>query len=114
VRVDYVETPDGYGGYKIAVAEKNDAIRARGAKFIDRYQESIDQLVFEFGKLPTKDLELRATIVYADRDAMRSSKSLGRDEFVGLVKKVKPRFSEPSISEALSELESNHHVTQRA
>lgn len=113
VRVNYGEIPGGYAGYKIAAAEKNDAIRAKGAAFIEQYRDAIDDMVEEFGDLPTKDLELRATIIYADRDARRSGNSFTREEFIGLVKKIKPRFSESNISEALSELEKHDHVIQR-
>lgn len=113
VRVKFMQMPGGYSGYKITAAEKNDAIRARGAEFIQQHRNSIDQMAEEFGSLATKDLELRATIIYADRDAMHSGSSMTRDDFIDLVRKIKPRFSERTIADALSELERNNHVTAR-
>jgi len=113
VRVNYVQIPGGYAGYKISTGEKNDDIRAKGEEFIEQYGDSINKMVEEFGNLATKDLELRATIMFADRDATRSGNPLTREDFVSLVKKIKPRFSECTIAEALSELESNDHVRAR-
>ena len=109
-----MRSPGGYAGYKIATGEKNDAIRAKGAIFIDHYRSSIDRMVEEFGSLPTRDLELRATIIYADRDALRTDNPLTRQEFMNLVKKIKPRFDEVTIEEALSELEISGHVNPRS
>jgi uncharacterized protein len=113
VRVNYVQVPGGYAGYKIAAATKNDAIRSKGEQFIDQYSSSIDKVVDQFGSLPTRDLELRATIIYADKDAERSGNLRTRDEFIALVKGIKPRFSESEISDATSELEKNGHVIGR-
>jgi len=49
VRVKYVDIPDGYTGYMISTAEKNSAIRARGAAFIEQHRGLIDELAEEFG-----------------------------------------------------------------
>jgi len=113
VRVNYVPSSGGFSGYKIAAAEKNAAIRSKGERFLDQHRDSIDNLVDQYGSLTTKDLELRATIIYADKDADRSGRSLTREELIDLVKRIKPRFSESTIAEALSELESNDHVSSR-
>lgn len=113
VRVSYVSRSEGNFDYRITAAERNDVIRAKGAPFLDQSRSSIDKLVEEFGDLSPKDLDLRAMIIRADRDARRSGDTLTRDEFIALVKGVRPKRSEGTISEALSELERNGHVTAR-
>ncbi len=111
VRVEYVLS--GYGGYQISPDRELAPIRGKASEFLNENKTSIDRVVEEFGAFSAKDLELRSTIVYLDRDVKRSKKDLDRDDFVGLVKKVKPRFTEDAIAEALGELENKGYVETR-
>lgn len=112
VKVQYVLS--GYGGYQISPGSEWKAIRDKAAQFLDEKKDAIDRVVNEFGGFSAKELELRSTIVYLDREIKRSRKSLDRGGFIRLVKKIKPRFTEETIGEALGELESKGHVEARS
>ncbi|MGC8605605.1 MAG: YwgA family protein, partial [Desulfomonilaceae bacterium] len=90
VKVQYVLSE--YGGYQISPCSEWKAIRDKGAQFLDDNRDAIDRLVNGFGRFSAKELELRSTIVYLDREIKRSKKSLDRGGFIGLVKKIKPQF----------------------
>ncbi len=111
VKVQYVVS--GYGGYQISPGREWEAIRDKAAQFLDEKKDAIDRVVDEFGAFCAKDLELRSTIVYLDRDVKRSKKDLDRANFIELVKKVKPRFTEDAIAEALEQLEKKGYVESR-
>lgn len=111
VKVQYVVS--GYGGYQISPGSEWKVIRDKDAQFLKENKDAIDRVVDEFGAFSAKDLELRSTIVYLDRDVKRSKKDLDRDNFIGLVKNVKPRFTEDAIAQALEELEKNNYVDVR-
>ncbi len=108
VKVQYVLSE--YGGYQISPCSEWKAIRDKAAQFLDKNKDAIDRVVNEFGGFSAKELELRSTIVYLDREIKRSKKSLDRAGFIGLVKKIKPRFSEEAIENALVELENQDYV----
>ena len=112
VKVQYVIS--GYGGYQISPGREAEAIRDKAAQFLDEKKDVIDRVVDEFGGFSAKELELRSTIVYVDREIKRSKKSLDRCGFIGLVKKIKPRFSEEAIEKALAELEHRNYVDARS
>ncbi len=111
VRVQYVIS--GYGGYRISPGSESQAILGKASDFLEGNQAAIEMIVDEFGAFSAKELELRATIVYLDREVNRSKKNLDRSGFVALVKKIKPRFSQDNTNRALEELEKKNYVTAR-
>lgn len=111
VRVQYVIS--AFGGYKISPRRELEPIRDKALEFLNENKAAIERVVNEFGAFSAKELELRSTIVYLDRDVKRSKKDLDRNGFIGLVKKVKPRFTEDAIAKALEELENKDYVASR-
>ncbi len=111
VKVQYVLS--GYRGYQISPGSEWKAIRDKAAQFLDEKKDAIDRVVDEFGEFSAKELELRSTIVYLDRDVKRSKKDLDRSDFIGLAKKIKPRFTEDAIAKALDELENKGYIESR-
>ncbi|MCG6535766.1 MAG: SocA family protein [Syntrophales bacterium LBB04] len=111
VKVQYIIS--GFGGYQISPGNECESIRCKASEFLKENKEAIDEVVNEFGKYSAKELELRSTIVYLDRDVKRSNKNLNQDSFIGLVRKIKPRFNEDTIAKALEELEGKDYVSNR-
>jgi len=97
----------GLDGYQIEPGPRSDAIREKAKAFLDNgtVQDSLTRLREDFGRFPAKDLELRSTIVYADRDLGRNGDQPSRDELARTVQQIKPRFSPKSIDAAIAELE---------
>jgi hypothetical protein len=63
--------------------------------------------------MKARDLELRSTIVFVDRDAQKKKRNLTRKEFIQEVQSVKPHFPNTEIQSALAELEDKGYVVRR-
>lgn len=112
VHVEYVG--DGLGGYKISPGPHASNLVQHAEKFLTDIRDSLDAVTEQFGHLTAKDLELRSTIIYVDRDAQTSGKALDRSELVRMVHQIKPGFNEALIARVLDELERNEFVAQRS
>jgi uncharacterized protein len=95
----------GYG-YQIRQGEHGDSVMKAGQEFLNRYQESIDWVLQEFGSHGSADLELESTIIYVDREAARKSETLSIELLGQRVRDVKPHFAEDYIREKVSQLTS--------
>ncbi|WP_338834327.1 hypothetical protein MHLNE_06890 [Moorella humiferrea] len=60
-----------------------------------------------------KDLELRSTIIFVDRDAVTSGREITKHDFIQEIKSIKPHFSYEEIKEAMVELESHGYIDRR-
>jgi hypothetical protein len=56
---------------QIRPAEYGRPAREAGLGFLNRYQNSIDWVLQEFGSHGSADLELESTIIYVDREAAK-------------------------------------------
>lgn len=95
--------PGGYG-YSIRKGELADKCIQAGQTFIGQYSEPIDWVLSEFGSLNSAALELKATIVYVDRESKMKSKTISKQEMVRQVHDVKPHFPEETISASVDTL----------
>ena len=104
VRVECVNSE--IGGYTISAAPTASIVMGRAREFLGRQdvQAAITRLVEDFGGYSAKDLELRSTIVYIDRDALRRGCALNRDALADMVRDIKPYFSVGEILGAINEL----------
>ena len=104
-------TPDArHGGYQISPGARADSVRTPGAAFVHTSTDAIGRVVDEFGGMSAKELELRATIVFAHRDARRRTVPIGEDGLVEVVHQIKPHFSPEQIRGALGELRGRGHL----
>ncbi len=101
------------GGYLISPGEKADMLREKGAEFLDdeNVKKAIVSLVDGFGCFVAKDLELRSTIVYVQRDFIGHRVSPSREEVVKVIKQIKPKFKSGAISEAVEELAEQGYIS---
>ncbi len=106
----------GTGGYEIAPTEQADSIRSRAEVFLndENTAKSLDALVEDFGTQTARDLELRATIVYVERDFRRKDRQANRSEVCHTVGQIKPKFLSSEIEQALDELSGKRHVQLNA
>lgn len=109
VEVQYMS--QGLGGYHIAPGRENELLRKKAEKFLQEKSETLDRLIDEFGTMGAKELELRTTIIYADKFLQRTGKELNRDDFIKLIKQIKPFFDAELIVQALEELEKKKYVS---
>lgn len=104
-------TYDPYtNAYNIRPGPKKDAIRNRASGFLERVKHALDQVLAYFGNYGARELELQATIVYAERDAKRRSEALPEDHLVQRVHEIKPHFSETEIHTAVRQLLGREYI----
>lgn len=119
--LDYVDSLQGVNvqfdpssnGYKINPGDSGEVLKEKAREFLNNYEGPINDIIEQFGSMRTRDLELRSTIVYVDRDTRISGRNLGRKEFIKEIKGIKPHFSEVEIEGALAELEQKGYVYGR-
>ena len=89
-----------------------DFIRQKAAGFLDdmRTESALNNLVSTYGAMTARDLELRATTVYVERNIRAKGQSATREKVLHLVGEVKPKFSSHEIKQAVNELNSGNHI----
>lgn len=102
---------DRQGGYLITPGERSASIRALAGDFLRANDQAITETVAVFGTMTAKELELRATCVFAHRDAQRRRRPLARAELVQVVHEIKPHFPRAQIDTAVAELAARGYVT---
>lgn len=103
----------GYNGYIISPSNKAALIKEKANDFLSTYQPQIENLLWEFGSMRVRDLELRSTIIFVDRDIVNSNRAMSRNDFIQEIKSIKPHFSYEEIEEAIAELESRGYIERR-
>ena len=93
----------GYG-YEFSPGADREAIMAFAGSELDTYDNDVEWALREFASKTAGDLELLATIVYADRDALRQSQRLPFVELCRQVKAIKPRFADEYILKNIASL----------
>ncbi len=100
------------GGYRIRPADKVESIREKAADFLNdsKTKKALDDLVSNYGAMTAKNLELRATTVYVERNLRNKRESPSRKRVCQLVGQIKPKFTEAEIEEAVTELNKRKHI----
>ena len=93
VDVHMVYYATGYG-YDVRPGPSLESVKAGAADWLDQYLPVIDTVVSDFGGYSAADLELLATIVYADRELLQKRQTVTVAELAGCVREVKPKFTE--------------------
>jgi len=119
--LDYLAALDGVSvtynhninGYSISPSKEAELIKSKAREFLADYKEQIDMLLDNFGFMRARDLELRTTIIFVDRDAVRSKRDLSREEFIQELHDIKPHFTREEIEKAMVELENWGYIERR-
>ncbi len=98
-----LEVYSGGYGYSIRKGSAGDKCIEAGQMFLTNNHEAIDWVLSEFGTHSSAALELEATIIYVDREALMKLR-ISKQEMVRQVHDVKPHFAEDMISAAVDTL----------
>lgn len=111
--LDFTETLGGVtvhtnvsfpGGYCIYPGPRSEEIKSRGRRFWLPYEHLLFQVLEDFGALSAKDLELRATILYARRFTEGHGQPFDDESILEHVVRVKPQFAVGEIAAAIEEM----------
>ena len=94
------------GGFDIEPGENADGLILKASSLLEEQgaNGAISRIVEDFGHLPARDLELRATVVYVVRDLQRREESVEKSRVMKLVENLKPRFEKQEIEKSISDL----------
>ncbi len=108
-----VEFEQNMNGYRITPGSSGGEIKEKAQDFLSSYNYYVEKILEDFGSMRARDLELRSTIVFIDRDARISGRKFDRNRFIEEIKGIKPHFSVREIELALTELESKNYIANR-
>lgn len=94
------------GGFDIEPGNNADGLIRKTSSQLEEQgaNDAISRIVEDFGGLPARDLELRATVVYVVRDLQRREESVEKSRVMELVGNLKPRFDSQEIESSISDL----------
>src|SRR5690554_5425575 len=87
---------DDYGGYKIQPGRKVKTAVEKAEDFIKANNENLDRVIDKFGKMTARELELKPTILYLNREEGLKTCEIGKR-----VKAIKPYFDLQEIEEGI-------------
>ncbi|MEW6221121.1 MAG: hypothetical protein AB1634_16525 [Thermodesulfobacteriota bacterium] len=110
--VDVEASASAVGGYRITPGKEAPSVVHKGEAFLREtdVQQALTRLVDEFGNLNARELELRSTLVYVNRDLRRGGKTAQWDETLRLVQEIKPKFPPAEIEKAAQELHARGYL----
>ena len=100
----------GLDGYRIEPFDNDDRVQDQAREFLNGISEDIETLVAEYGGYSAKQLEMRATTIYVEREMKRDGKPVSLDDLVRLVHDIKPYFPGDEIKSVVEELLAKGHV----
>lgn len=103
IEINYVNSETR--GFRIKRGANHAQFLEKAAGAIRRTGTGMDAAISEFGAYNARELELRSTIIYAERDLKENGESYSRNRFVDLVYNLKPHFEPDYIAEVIDDLE---------
>jgi uncharacterized protein len=100
------------GGYRIRPTDRVDFVREKAASFLDAEQtrKALENLVSTYGAMTARELELRATTVYVERNLRGKGDSPTKTKVCRLVGQIKPKFKQREIEQTVDELSGRNHI----
>ncbi|HKM17125.1 MAG TPA: restriction endonuclease [Limnochordia bacterium] len=109
IEINYVNSETR--GFRIKQGANHTQFAEKAASSIRRAKSKMDAAISEFGEYNARELELRSTIIYAERDLRENGESLSLNRFVELVYNLKPHFEPDYIVEVIGELEKKGFIS---
>jgi hypothetical protein len=92
IRSTLIAYPGGQG-YQLQAGPDAGKIEERASDFLDRYRESIDWVLDEFGNRSAIDLEMASTLIYVDRSLAEKGSKVPASELAKRVHDIKPHLT---------------------
>ena len=110
INISAVTYPNGMSGYQISAGGNSN--QGRNTDVITQYSGAIDQVIDFFKDKTAKELELYSTTVFVTLSFKDNRWDGAKNEICQAVKKIKPHFSEKTISDAFDDLAAHHFLDQ--
>lgn len=99
-------TEGNRGGYKICLADNADWINDKAKDFLDQYQGEFGRLVSDFGRFTARELELRSTLIFLNKQDQLNRSNLAK----GLME-LKPHFTTDEVLDVIDDLAEKRFLT---
>lgn len=101
---------EGLDGYRIVPNKNAELVKEKAGTFIGMISEHLDALVEDYGSYSAKELEMRATIVFVEREVNRDRGAVSVADLVQVVQDIKPYFTEHEIRSAVMQLKCRKQI----
>lgn len=91
-------------GYEISPSAKTEHFKERANDFLAKNKDVILKTIENFGSMSAKELELRSTIIFVDKQITNLDEEQKKDMIVNKVSEIKPHFTVEEIKNAYDEL----------
>jgi uncharacterized protein YwgA len=96
-----VQYPNGYG-YEINPSQNSQSVIDLAPEFLEKYGDSIDEVLNKFAGMSKNDLEVLSTVIYVDRESASVNEELSTDELTHRVHEIKRNFAEKFVTEKVT------------
>ncbi|MDE2839805.1 MAG: hypothetical protein OXM03_04180 [Chloroflexota bacterium] len=100
----------GMDGYAIKPYENAAWVTTQAKEFLEAHKCALGKLIEEYGHYSAKELEIRATMIYVEREMKGDGKPVSLDGLVRVVHDIKPYFPRDEIKSVAEELQAKEHV----
>lgn len=109
IEINYVNSKTR--GFRIKQGANHTQFVEKAASSIRRAKSKMDAAISEFGVYNARELELRSTIIYAERNFKEEDKTYSRDQLVELVYNLKPHFESKYIEDVVDGLDNKGFIS---
>lgn len=114
LKSEMVQYPSGNVGYQYTSTKACDTLCQVVSDDLKKYDADINWVLDQFGSCTAAELELISTIVFAEREMRRKSRTVPQSELCRRVKAIKPHFDDQTIGENIDNLRELGLVEQLA
>ena len=114
IKSEMVSYQSGYGYQYMTNDKGHSTLCDKVADKLAEYEDDIEWVLEEFGTESASRLELISTIIFAEREMQRKKQERSKSELRSRVKRIKPHFTDETISEAINELSQKKLISTTA
>ncbi|MDG5814212.1 hypothetical protein QA601_03915 [Chitinispirillales bacterium ANBcel5] len=103
--VTVVSIYSGTGGYQLKPGSKTEDLKKRAQQFLLENREKIDHVIETFGTMNARELELRATLLFAANEAKDNHEPISVDSLYSIIKSIKPKYSDEEIYSGIDDIQ---------
>ena len=99
-------------GYQICPTKEVDKIRVKAADFLNnqKTKTALESLIFTYGNMTVKDLELRASTIYVWQSFKHRNELCTKRQICHVTGQIKLKFSKQEIEEVVDQLSQLGHI----
>ncbi|KMQ49608.1 hypothetical protein CHISP_3480 [Chitinispirillum alkaliphilum] len=94
----------GIGGYQLMPGTNTEELKKRAEQFLSENGNKITRVIETFGNMNARELELRATLLFAVNEAKYNNEAISVESLFDTIKSIKPKYGDEEICGAIEEM----------